>query len=495
MIDLETRANIRRLFYAEHWKVGTIARELSLHPETVARAIETERFNRDKTQRPDILAPYADFISKTLAQYPQLCATRVFQMIRERGYKNSVYPVRRFIANMRPQKHEAFLRLRTFPGEQGQVDWASFGEVTVGRARRKLSCFVITLSYSRAIYLEFFFDQKIESFLRAHVHAFENWKGLPRTLLYDNLRSVVLERRGDNIRFHPRFVELQTHYNFAARPCQVRAGNQKGVVERAIRYIRDSFFAARPFKTLPDLNHQALAWRDSVANARKFPDDDSRTVLDAFSEEQPLLLALPANRFDSQMLVPVKSSKTIYVRFDLNDYSIPPNAVGRQIVIAASESHVRILDGSSEIASHRRSYDRHQLVLDPVHQEQLLKEKRKAFGSVRGTRLTREIPESEAFLDAAFRRGYPIAMQTAYLVKLLDLFGRDELSIAMAEALSRNTPNASSVSFILNQRYRQSRRKPPPPVDLSRRPELQNIHVKPHNPEVYDGLARNYDPQ
>ena len=120
-------------------------------------------------------------------------------------------------------------------------------------------------------------------------------------------------------------------------------------------------------------------------------------------------------------------------------------------------------------------------------------EKHKAAGSVRGTRLTTDIPESEAFLDAAFRRGHPIAAQTAYLVKLLELFGRDELRIAMAEALSRNTPTASSVSFILNQRYRQSNRKPLPPVDMSRRPELQNIHVQPHNPEVYDGLARNYD--
>ena len=493
MIDLETRAKIRRLFYADHWKIGTIARELSLHPDTVARAVETERFNRDKAPRPDVVAPYAAYIREIINKYPRLCATRVFHMIRDRGYKNSVDPVRRFIAAVRPQKHEAFLRLRMFPGEQAQVDWASFGKVNVGRARRVLSCFVITLSYSRVMYLEFFFDQKIESFLRAHVHAFEDFKGVPRTLLYDNLRSVVLERRGDNIRFHPRFVELQAHYNFAARPCNVRAGNEKGRVERSIRYIRDSFFAARAFTTLSDLNRQALAWRDSVANARKFQDDDSRSVLDAFADEQPRLLTLPANPFDSQLLIPTRSAKTIYVRFDLNDYSIPPNAVGRQLILAASESHVRILDGSMVIASHRRCYDRRQLILDPAHQQQLLLEKRKASGSVRGTRLYLEIPESDAFLDAAFQKGHPVAMQTAYLVKLLDLFGRDELRIAMAEALSKNTPNSSSVSFILNRRYRQSNRRPLPPVDLSQRPELQNINVLPHNLEVYHGLVKNND--
>ena len=141
--------------------------------------------------------------------------------------------LRRFIARIRPTPREAFLRLTTFPGEQGQVDWAHFGEVSVGRARRRLSCFVITLSYSRALYLEFFFDQRMESFLRGHIHAFEDWQGIPSVLLYDNLRSVVLERHGDAIHFHPRLVELSAHYHFAARPCQVRAGNQKGTCRKS----------------------------------------------------------------------------------------------------------------------------------------------------------------------------------------------------------------------------------------------------------------------
>jgi transposase len=151
---------------------------------------------------------------------------------------------------VRPTQKEAFLRLRTFPGEEGQVDWANFGEVSIGRARRRLSCFVITLSYSRALYLEFFFDQRMESFLRGHIRAFEDWQNLPRILVYDNLRSVVVERRKDDVHFHPQILGLCAHYHFAPRPCQVGAGNQKGRVERAIRYIRESYFAARLFSTL-----------------------------------------------------------------------------------------------------------------------------------------------------------------------------------------------------------------------------------------------------
>src|SRR5207249_8839505 len=128
--------------------------------------------------------------------------------------------------------------------------------------------FVMTLSYSRSLVLEFFFDQTLETFLRGHVRAFDQVCGVPRTILYDNLRSAVLERRGDAIHFHPRLLELCAHYHFAAQPCRPGRGSDKGVVERAIRYVRESFFAARPFTTLADFNRQARAWRDEIPHRR-----------------------------------------------------------------------------------------------------------------------------------------------------------------------------------------------------------------------------------
>ena len=245
MLSSDLRVQIRHWFYAEHWKVGTIAQELGLHPDTVRHALDTEQFNRDKALRPLVTDPYVEFIWQTLQNYPRLRATRIYHMIRDRGYTGSVVQLRRLVARLRPVRQEAFLRLRAFPGEQGQVDWAHFGEVSVGRARRRLSCFLIILSYSRALYLEFFFDQSMENFLRGHVRAFDAWSGQPRILLYDNLRSAVLERRGDQIHFHPRLLDLCSHYHFAPRPCQVRAANQKGRVERAVLYVRESFWAGR----------------------------------------------------------------------------------------------------------------------------------------------------------------------------------------------------------------------------------------------------------
>ena len=164
-------------------------------------------------------------------------------------------------------------------------------------------------------------------------------------------------------------MELSAHYHFAPRPCQVRAGNQKGRVERAIRYVRDSFWAGRAFTTLAESNRQALLWRDQVAHQRRWPGGDNRTVADVFAEEQPRLLPPWLHPFRTDRIETVRSRKTIYVRFDLNDYSIPPEAVGRQLTLVASDTTRAHSGWPVEIARHVRSYDRHQLVLDPAHQK------------------------------------------------------------------------------------------------------------------------------
>jgi transposase len=487
MISPETRTQIRRYFYAEHWKVGTIATELGVHPDAVRNAIEAERFKNARPLRASLVDPYAGFIRQTLDQHPRLRATRIYQMIRDRGYGGSISQLRRAVASLRPLNREPFLKLQVFPGEQAQVDWAHFGHVMVGRAKRALSCFVMTLSHSRALYLEFFFDQTMENFLRGHVHAFEAWSGQPRVILYDNLKSAVLERRGQHILFHPRLLELSGHYHFAPRPCQVRAGNQKGRVERAIRYVRDSFWAARSFVTLAETNRQALQWRDQVAHQRRWPGGDNRTVADVFAEERPRLLPPALHPFPTERIETVSSRKSIYVRFDLNDYSIPPEAVGHQLTLAASDTQVRLLDHSVEIARHIRSYDRHQLVLDPAHQEAVLKSKRKAFHSTPGGRLEQAVPESKTLLDLAFTQGESAGTQTSQLMKLLEQYGAAALRSAILEALQRNTPRASSVAFLLRRQPRSA----PLALDLSRHPEAQAIDVRPHNLATYDELGKS----
>lgn len=324
------------------------------------------------------------------------------------------------------------------------------------------------------------------------MHAFTAWAGAPRTILYDNLKAVVLERCGDAIHFHPRLLELCGHYHFAAQPCRPFRGSEKGRVERAIQYIRHSFFAARAFTKLADFNRQAWLWRDTVAHQRPCPSDDARTVAELLALERPQLLALPAHPFDCDVVRPVRSDKTIYVRFDLNDYSIPASAVRKPLTLVANAETVRLLDGAQELVRHRRSYDRHQRIDDATHIAALVQQKRQALGSTAVARLRQAIPNVEQFLAAAFARGESFARQSSQLLGLLDDYGAVELAAAVSEALERNTPRASSLLFILSRRHR-SRDSRLLPVDLSRHPELADLAIPTQQLEVYDELS-NHDP-
>ena len=188
-----------------------------------------------------------------------------------------------------------------------QIDWGHFGHLDIGRARRPLMGFVAVLSWSRQIFLRFYLGAHMENFLRGHVGAFAAWGGCPRVALYDNLKSAVLERQGQVIRFNPTLLALAGHYHFDPRPVAVARGNEKGRVERAIRYIRDAFFAGRSFKDVADLNAQADAWVAGPAGERRCPEDETLTVSEAFTQEQARLLALPGDAFPTDEIKAVSA--------------------------------------------------------------------------------------------------------------------------------------------------------------------------------------------
>jgi transposase len=150
-------------------------------------------------------------------------------MVVERGYRGAPDHFRHLVSLHRPRPPaEAYLRLRTLPGEQAPVDWAHFDSLSIGRARRALMAFVMVLSYSRSIYLRFFLGARLENFLRGHLGAFSAWSGVPRVLLYDNLKSAVLERVGEAIRFHPELLAFAAHHRFEPRPVALRARQREG---------------------------------------------------------------------------------------------------------------------------------------------------------------------------------------------------------------------------------------------------------------------------
>ena len=228
--------------------------------------------------------------------------------------------------------------------------------------------------------------------------------GCPRVLLYDNLKAAVVERLADRVRFNAKLLELSAHYHFQPQACTPGRPNEKERVERSIRFIREGFFEARPFTNLEDFNEKALRWRDTVLY-RPHPELKPQRVLDVFDEEKTKLLPLPEHRFEAELLRPIHSRKSIYIRFDLNDYSIPHTAANKNLILAASDTRVRILEGKEVIATHQRSYDRGEVVEDPAHKKALLKLRRRAQSSSAMQQLTAQIPEGRALPPRRLRQG------------------------------------------------------------------------------------------
>jgi transposase len=489
MIPRALEAEILRLHATEHWPVGTIATQLRVHHATVRRVLAQAGVPPAKPVRASMADPYLAFITATLAKYPTLRASRLYVMVRERGYPGAPDHFRAIVARLRPRPAaEAYLRLRTLPGEQGQVDWAHFGKLAIGRAQRPLMAFVMVLSYSRQLFLRFYLGASMAYFIRGHVEAF-TWIGaVPRVLLYDNLKSAVLERRDDAIRFHPTLLELAAHYHFQPRPVAVARGNEKGRVERAIRFAREAFFAARSFRDVDDLNAQALAWCAGAAAERPCPEERSRRVGDVFAEEKAHLIALPAAPFPCEERVMVSAHKTPYVRFDWNDYSIPHTHVQHTLTVLASLERVRVVDGQEVVASHPRSFDRGAQIEDPAHIAALVADKRAGRAHRAQDRLQHAAPSAKALFLRAAERGVHLGVLTRGLLQLLASHGAAALEAAIAAALAEDTAHLGAVRHFIDRHAHARGQRPPIAVAVPADPRLP-LSVKPQPLSDYHRLA------
>lgn len=495
MIPAHLEAQIRRLHHAEKWPVGTIARHLGLHHQTVRRVLLSDGvpLSTIPTRRSKA-DPFLPFILQTLTTWPDLRASRLHQMVKERGYEGGPDHFRAIVARHRPRKpSEAFLRLSTLPADQAQVDWGHFGHIEVDGARRPLLAFVMVLSWSRWMFLRFGLDQRMGSFLAHHQAAFEAFGGVPRVLLYDNLKSAVTQRIGDAIVFNPTLLAFAGHCRFEPRPVAQYRGNEKGRVERAIRDTRESFWPARTWTDLDDLNAQAETWCREVRGARKHPDDRTRTVMDAFEEERPKLRPLPDDNFPIADLVEARVGKTPYVRFDSNDYSVPHDHVRYRVTVVATTDSVRVLDGADEIARHPRCWGKGQQIEDPRHVAALVAEKAEARVGRGMNRLFVAVPGARGLIERLADRGGNIGGAVARLLELLDAFGANELAVAVEEAVAADAPHVAAVRQVLDRRRQEADRPPPVAVTLPDDPRVRDLVVRPPSLSPYDRLNRRKD--
>lgn len=279
--------------HGEGLSIREIARRTGLARNTVRKYLRQPAVPRYKARprRASKLDPFKPYLEQRMAE-GVFNANRLLRELQARGYTGGKTILKDFLRPYRPARRpQAVLRFEPAPGEQAQVDWGEFVYLDSKGQRRKFYGFVLVLSYSRAMYVEFVEQQDLSTLLRCHLHAFAALGGVPKTILYDNMKTVVLRRHEAAVEYHPRLLDFALLAGFAPRACRPYRAQTKGRVERAIGYLKQHFWPAVRFTDLADLNRQVQAWVAEVAHQRLHGTTGQRPA-DRLAQEQPHLTPL-----------------------------------------------------------------------------------------------------------------------------------------------------------------------------------------------------------
>ena len=247
-----------------------LARKYNLDPRTAKRYAESDsrpvyELTRSK---PSKLDAYKHQIDVWLEEAPY-SAVVILEKLVEIGFEGKYSIVKEYVRGKKKDYEEkATVRFETMPGLQGQVDWAFFENFRVvedGR-EKKLYCFLMVLGYSRMRYIEFVTDMSTNTLVRCHQNAFRYFGGYPEEILYDNMKQVVIKRllKQEDSTLNRQFEDFAGFYGFKPLLCRPYRGQTKGKVERTVRFVRENFMVGIRYRSLNDLNGQAVAWCNKV---------------------------------------------------------------------------------------------------------------------------------------------------------------------------------------------------------------------------------------
>ncbi len=366
----EEYVTIKQLYH-QGYNITQIARTLGINRKTVRKYLRHDRYPGYRNQhRKSQLERYRHYLESRLKTYPSLSSIRLYHELRQKGYTSGYRMLCKFVQRIRPpQPAKAYIRVETSPGKQAQADWAEFPQVQFPDATADVHCFVITLSYSRNLFIEFCLDEKEQALQNCHIHAFEYFGGIPLEIRYDNMPTIVLRRVQGKPVFHTGFRDFAAFYKFKPDICHPGHKEAKGKAERVIRYIRENFFYARTFRDLDDLNAQARVWLDTTANHR-FNKLHGAHVSDLLKEEK--LQSLPRFRYDTRIPHVHKVTKDCLTSYQGNFYSVPHQYAHHTVELHDDGAHIYCYVGGHLVAQHKKCVlKKGQMVINPRHYEGL----------------------------------------------------------------------------------------------------------------------------
>ena len=344
--------------------INAIARELAIDRKTVRQVLRpTQRARRRRRSKLDAFRP----VIRKLVLEDALTAVRVVDEIRPLGYNGGYTILTDYIRSFRPRPVvRPHLRFETGPGVQGQVDLSPY-TVSIAEKLVDVVCFSFVLGFSRWQFIRFVRHADVHAVCHSHALAFEACGGVPREILYDRMKQVVIHSERDHVIFHELFAALARHYGFRAVPLAPGYKEGKGRVENPFGYVEGNFLLGRRFHDWADFEVHTQWWLRERAWVRVHRTTHERP-LDRLEQERPHLIGLPERRFEAAIVVPRLIGDDFCVAWETNRYSVPPRYTGKTAWVRVLEGRLEVRVEMETIAVHDLRATRGRRYVAPEHE-------------------------------------------------------------------------------------------------------------------------------
>ena len=313
------------------FKIHEISEMLGRSERTIYTYLSGPPRKRKKREYKSLLQPYKPFIDTILEETPDYNRIVLLKRLKTQGYEGSITILRDYTAAKSKEINtKVVIRFETEPGFQAQVDWKVHGRRIVDGRKQKLYAFTMVFGYSRAPFVIHTTSMDQATFLACHTLAFAYFEGVPKEILYDNMKTAFINDNGV-WKANRRLLFFANHYGFVPRRCRVRRPQTKGKVERFIDYYSNNYFLQAKEKALnlTELNEGVLSWIKEIN--RKPIRDLGESREKRFEYEKQFLIPLPKVEYDCRRLLELKVSNESLILYKTNYYSVPPVLIGKTV--------------------------------------------------------------------------------------------------------------------------------------------------------------------
>jgi transposase len=463
MITVEDKEQIRRAYYIERKSIRQIHRETGCHRRTIRKALAdglVPQYSLKEPRNTPVLIPVKGMIDQWLKddqkqpQKQRHTAKRIYDRLKaEYGFTGAESTIRRYVGQVRRELgNQVFIPLSYAPGETAQVD---FGEAiaVIGNKQTKAQLFCMRLGYSKQPVVLALPNQSQESFFEGHVRAFTFLGGVPKQIVYDNLKAAVKKvLQGRSREEQSAFIAFRSHYLFESRFCTPGEAHEKGLVEGLVGYARRNWLVPVPEYDTYDQFNEYLLEKCKSEGARRLRGMET-TISESFALEQSHLLPLPTGHFPCCTLHPVVANGFGLVTFQTNRYSVPAGNSHEAKWLRAFSDRVEITNGQQTLAVHSRCYRRDQDILNPLHYLPLLEQRPGAFAQAKPIIQWQEKwPEVYDHYLSALREHLPGYQATREFIRILRLhedYPETVIARVMEESLACHCYNADGLKQLV----------------------------------------------